>query len=1069
MTRHRSAARPALPRLEQLEDRTVPSTVTVNAGQAVRTVNAQVLGVNLAWWDSALNTAQTQQMVQAAGLNFFRLPGGSSSDTWHFNVGPTYNGEGTTPSMASFIAAVGGTGLVTLNYGTASPQEGAALLAYLNGSTTNTTAIGVGPQWSDSSNSWVNVDWKTAGYWAGLRAATPLATDDGLNFLRLGRSAPFGIKYFEVGNEIYGNWETDHHATPHDPATYVAFAKQFAAYAAQIAPSIGIGVDGSGTGGSYSQIAGNWTDQVLQQCAAQGFTPNFVSDHNYMFDPGNENDANLLLHSATDPNATGYGGPINWAGRAAAYRNLIAKDLGAAGAGVQLLATEFNSVSYNPSNQTTSLVNGLWLADALGGLLQTEYNGGSFWDLRNGYDTSHYNGNLYGWRTGGDYGLLGSGSGQAPATGTYVPYPTYFAEQLLSKMVHTGDTVVQATTDDPTLTAYAVKQQNGHLDLLVINKNVSTNLTGQFNVAGFTPASQATVWQYGKAQDTAQSQTTDGHAALANFSQTLSSSGSGFTFLAPAYSMTVLDLAPAPGVIDNGQAGFSETGTGWTHYTGAGYNNNLDYAAAGTGANTATWQFTNLSAGSYDAQVTWNVVANHASNATYSVYDGNTLLGNVTVNQQQAPSGATVNGVPFQSLGHFQINSGTLKIVLTDNANGYVIADAAHVAAVAAAPQVQVTAGSQVVAYNGSFSMSALVGQTATQTFTVTNTGGATLTLSDPITLPSGFTLSSDFGSTSLAPGQSTTFAVQLNTSAAASYSGSVSFGTNVSGANPFSFTLSGTVAATTVIDNGQAGFSESGSGWTHYTGAGYGNNLDYAAAGSGANTATWQMTGLAAGTYDAQVTWTAVANHATNATYQVYDGNTLLGTVTVNQQQAPSGTTVNGSAFQSLGQYKISSGTLKVVLTDNANGYVIADAFRAAVATGVIIDNGQAGFSETGTGWTHYTGTGYNNTVDYAAAGTGANTATWQLAGLASASYDVQMTWNVVSNHASNATYSVYDGSTMLGTATVNQQQAPSGTTVNGSAFQSLGHFQINSGTLKVVLTDNANGYVIADALRVV
>jgi hypothetical protein len=544
--RRTSARRSHLPRLERLEDRTVPSVVNVDAGSVVRTVNSQLLGVNLAWWDSALNTTATQSMVQAAGLNLFRFPGGSSSDTWHFNNGPTYGGEGTSPSMAQFIAALGGSGMVTLNYGTGSPQEAAAFLAYLNAPVDNTTAIGPGPQWSDAAGAWVSVDWGTADYWAGLRAATPLPTDDGLNFLRIGRSDPFGVHYFEVGNEVYGSWETDHHDISNDPATYVAFTVQFAAYAAQIDPSIAIGVDGSGTGGSYSHIPGNFTDQMLQQCAAQGFTPNFISDHNYMFDPGHENDANLLLHSATDPAAIGYGGPINWAGRAQAYRNLITTDLGDAGAGVQLLATEFNSVSYNPSNQTTSLVNGLWLADALVGILQTEYNGAIFWDLRNGYDTSHHNGSLYGWRTGGDYGLLGSGSGPLPATGTYVPYPTYFAEQLLSTMVHNGDTVVQAGSDDPNLTAYAVLQQTGHLMLLVVNKSATTDLTGQFNLSNFTPDTTATVWQYGEAQDTAQSHTTDGSSALANFTQTLSLSGSSFNFTIPQYSMTVLDLAPAP-------------------------------------------------------------------------------------------------------------------------------------------------------------------------------------------------------------------------------------------------------------------------------------------------------------------------------------------------------------------------------------------------------------------------------------------------------------------------------------------------------------------------------------------
>src|SRR5262249_27569764 len=92
---------------------------------------------------------------------------------------------------------------------------------------------------------------------------------------------------------------------------------------------------------------------------------------------------------------------------------------------------------------------------------------------------------------------------------------------------------------------YAAKQQNGHLALLVINKNASTDLTAQFNVNGFTPAAQAAEWQYGKAQDTAQSQTTDGHSSLANSNPTLSLSGGGFSFVAPAYSMTVLDLTPA--------------------------------------------------------------------------------------------------------------------------------------------------------------------------------------------------------------------------------------------------------------------------------------------------------------------------------------------------------------------------------------------------------------------------------------------------------------------------------------------------------------------------------------------
>jgi hypothetical protein len=83
-------------------------------------------------------------------------------------------------------------------------------VAYVNGSATSTTALGTD---ADGTN------WQTVGYWAGLRGASPLATDDGKNFLRIAHPTPVGIKYWEVGNELYGNgfyyggegWEEDLH------------------------------------------------------------------------------------------------------------------------------------------------------------------------------------------------------------------------------------------------------------------------------------------------------------------------------------------------------------------------------------------------------------------------------------------------------------------------------------------------------------------------------------------------------------------------------------------------------------------------------------------------------------------------------------------------------------------------------------------------------------------------------------------------------------------------------------------------------------------------------------------
>jgi len=540
--RNRGAKRRQLLGFDDLERRELLASVTVNAGQVVRSVAPQLLGVNLTWWDTNLNTPQTQQLVQAAGLTMFRFPGGSSSDDFHFNAPPTYNGEGTDASMASFVDSVAGVGLATTDYGSGSPQEAAAFLAYLEAPVGNTTAIGNGQEWNDSMGSYQTVNWQTAGYWASLRAAAPLAQDDGLNFLRLDHPAPFNIQYWEIGNEEYGTWEIDHHTAQHDPATYISFAKQFAAYAAQIDPTISIGLDVGSPGTDFN----NWAADILQQSAMQGFMPGFLSDHNYVQAPNSESDSGLLLHTVSDA-STSY----DWAVRAAGYETLLIKYLGNAGYNVQLLATEFNSVYTNPGKQTTSLVNGLFVADSLGVLLETSYNGADVWDLRNSFDTGNNNSSgLYGWRQGGDYGILGSPNGSPPASGAYAPYPTYFAEQLASKIIQSGGEVVQAASDNSNLSAYAVLEPNGHLDLLIINKSgpsASSAVSEQIQLAGFQPQAQAQVWQYGEAQDTAQSQTSDGQASLAQSSTTLNVTGSSFNYTFPAYSMTVLDLSPNQG------------------------------------------------------------------------------------------------------------------------------------------------------------------------------------------------------------------------------------------------------------------------------------------------------------------------------------------------------------------------------------------------------------------------------------------------------------------------------------------------------------------------------------------
>ena len=54
------------------------------------------------------------------------------------------------------------------------------------------------------------------------------------------------------------------------------------------------------------------------------------------------------------------------------------------GTNVELVCTENNSDVANPGKQSVSLVNGLYKADSLGQLMQTEFNGLFWHDFRDG-------------------------------------------------------------------------------------------------------------------------------------------------------------------------------------------------------------------------------------------------------------------------------------------------------------------------------------------------------------------------------------------------------------------------------------------------------------------------------------------------------------------------------------------------------------------------------------------------------------------------------------------------------------------------------------------------------------
>jgi protocatechuate 3,4-dioxygenase beta subunit/glutamine cyclotransferase len=137
------------------------------------------------------------------------------------------------------------------------------------------------------------------------------------------------------------------------------------------------------------------------------------------------------------------------------------------------------------------------------------------------------------------------------------------------------------------------------------------------------------------------------------------------------------------------------------------------------------------------------------------------------------------------------------------------------------------------------------------------------------------------------------------------------------------------------VIDNGQAGYAETGT-WSTVVGGFNGTNrVARTTHGSGSTaTASWTFTGLAAQTYFVYITYAGKATYSTAAPFTVYDGGANLGTQSIDEHilvtQSQGGRaqgSYGGVGWLELGTYAISSGTLEVLLSNKAAGnYVDAD-----------------------------------------------------------------------------------------------------------------------------------------------
>ena len=273
------------------------------------------------------------------------------------------------------------------------------------------------------------------------------------------------------------------------------------------------------------------------------------------------------------------------------------------------------------------------------------------------------------------------------------------------------------------------------------------------------------------------------------------------------------------------------------------------------------------------------------------------------------------------------------------------------------------------------------------------------------------------------------------------------------------------------VLDNGDAGYSTVGANWFPGSGFGYEGDFDLSPAGSGSQVAEWVFSDLTPGLYRVSATWLGLPDLATNAPFTILDGSSPLTTVNMNQQLDPADFTYQDTNWDFLGGvHRITGDSLVVQLGDAADNTVLADAIHIEQIPGNIIDNGDLGYSVVGTGWqTSASGFGFDGDIDLHSAGSGSDVARWTFSGLTPGNYRVSASWFPIPTLATDAPFTIFDGTTTLSTVNVNQQVAPSTTREGGVLWEQLGSTYTITGTeLVVELSNLADGIVSADAIHI-
>ncbi|MEN3535130.1 cellulose binding domain-containing protein [Microbispora sp. ZYX-F-249] len=453
--------------------------VSVDAHAGLGTVHEAAYGANAAIWDSHMNDPEVARLYKRARIAAVRYPGGSYGDLYHWEShtapGGTVAPDTGFDAFMGTVRKAGAQAVVIANYGTGTPEEAAGWVRYAN------------------------------------------------------VTKKYGVKYWEIGNELYGNghygatWEADDHADK-SPAAYARNTLEFVRAMKAVDPTIKIGavltIPGSWPDGVVAAgDSANWNHTVIPVVAPE---IDFFTVHWY---PGTS------IPDTTGDVAGLLASPPGLAEMLAQVRADVAA-LG--GRDVPLALTE---VASNIGRNTHAA--GLFAADTYLTALENGVFTVDWFDTHNALEKV---GTIDGETDYQDIGFLSLGQCAdgvcEPPLNT--PFPAYHGIEILQTAAGPGDSLVRAGSSQAKVAVHAVRQADGDLAVVMINKDPGTAYPVRLRYTGFTPSGRSPVTYT----------FTRGATALVRAEH-----GDAYTRTLPPYSITTMTVraakgpkpAPAPG------------------------------------------------------------------------------------------------------------------------------------------------------------------------------------------------------------------------------------------------------------------------------------------------------------------------------------------------------------------------------------------------------------------------------------------------------------------------------------------------------------------------------------------